>query len=109
VSYEDVLEEIVGEMYDEDEERKEEPIQALPDGTYRLLGNTLLYTLNDTFDLEIPSSRETQTVAGLVTELAGNIPQEGERISTPWGEFQVESIRKKRVRSVIFLPRRDEP
>ncbi len=109
VSYEDVLEEIVGEMYDEDEVRKEDPIQKLSDGSYRILGNTLLYTLNDTFNLEFPSSRETQTVAGLVTELAGNIPQEGERISTPWGEFLVESIRRKRVRSVLFYPKRAEP
>ena len=109
VSYEDVMEEIVGEMYDEDEERKEEPIQKLPDGTVRILGNTLLYTLNDTLNLEIPLSRETQTVAGLITELLGNIPQEGERIPTPWGEFRVESIRRKRVRSVLFFPNLREP
>jgi putative hemolysin len=109
VSYEDVLEEIVGEMYDEDEERKEEPIQKLPDGSFRIQGDTLLYTLNDTLNIEIPLSRETQTVAGLVTELAGNIPQEGERISTPWGDFQVESLRRKRVRTVLFFPGRPEP
>lgn len=108
VSYEDVLEEIVGEMYDEDEERKEESIQKQPDGSFRILGDTLLYTLNDTLDMEIPLNRETQTVAGLVTELAGNIPQEGERISTPWGDFLVESIRRKRVRSVIFFPKQTE-
>ncbi|GAB4372302.1 MAG: hemolysin family protein [Spirochaetales bacterium] len=105
VSYEDVLEEIVGEMYDEDDEREEDPIQKLPDGRFRVLGNTLLYTLNDAFDLEIPSSRETNTVAALIAELAGSIPHEGERITTPWGDFIIESIHRKRVRSVLFIPR----
>ena len=106
VTYEDVLEEIVGEMYDEDEGRNEEQIEILPDGSYRILGDTLIYSLNDTIGLELPLKRETQTVAGLIIELAGAIPEEKERISTPWGDFIVETVRRKRIHSVLFYPKK---
>jgi CBS domain containing-hemolysin-like protein len=63
VTHEDVLEEIVGEMYDEDEDRNEEQIQEMPDGSYRILGDTLIYSLNDSLDLQLPLIRENHTVA----------------------------------------------
>jgi CBS domain containing-hemolysin-like protein len=106
VTYEDVIEEIIGEIYDEDEEKLSEKITALPDGGYRILGDTPLYVINDVLDLEIPLTRGTRTLAGYLAEITGTLPQKDEVFETEMGDFVIERILRKRIVSVRFVPAR---
>lgn len=109
VTYEDVIEEILGEIYDEDEEKGNEKITPLPDGTFQILGDTPLYMVNDVLDVNIPSGRGAQTLGGYLADLAGNIPHTDEKISTPEGDFIVEQISRKRIVSVRYIPQSSPP
>jgi CBS domain containing-hemolysin-like protein len=97
VTYEDLIEEIIGEIYDEDEEKETKKINLQPDGSYRILGDTPLYLINDSLGTDFPIKKSSQTLGGFLLDLAGNIPQPGERIITGEGVFIVEKTIRGRI------------
>lgn len=80
VTVEDILEEIVGEIEDEDIE-DEEIIEIIEgeEGYYDVLGSTEIGKVERLFDLEIEDDDFT-TIAGLVTSEAGYVPKVGEKL-----------------------------
>ena len=104
VTIEDLVEEIVGEIGDEHE--KSQVIKE-NDHSYVVPGNMDVDHLDELFGVR-PNGKEATTVAGLVTELAGRIPQKGEIIEEDGLRFEVlESTdrRVERVRIVAVEPR----
>ena len=104
VTIEDLVEEIVGEIRDEHE--KSQVIKE-NDHSYIVPGNMDVDHLDELFGVR-PNGKEAATVAGLVTELAGRIPQKGEIIEEEGLRFEVlESTdrRVERVRIVAVEPR----
>ncbi len=76
VTMEDILEEIVGEIWDESDEAIEE-IQKLGDDTYRVLCSTAVEDFFAFFELEPDEETEATTVNGWLTETVGSIPEVG--------------------------------
>jgi CBS domain containing-hemolysin-like protein len=104
VTIEDLVEEIVGEIGDEHE--KSQVIKE-NEHSYIVPGNMDVDHLDELFGVR-PNGKEATTVAGLVTELAGRIPQKGEIIEEEGLRFEVlESTdrRVERVRIVAVEPR----
>ena len=104
VTIEDLVEEIVGEIRDEHE--KSQVIKE-NDRSYIVPGNMDVDHLDELFGVR-PNGKESATVAGLVSELAGRIPQKGEVIEEEGLRFEVlESTDRKveRVRIVAVEPR----
>jgi CBS domain containing-hemolysin-like protein len=108
VTLEDVAEELFGELYDENERQGWEKITGLGGGQWRVTGDTSLYQLEDRFGLDFPQSRYAQTVAGFLNEYLGCIPETNQKVETPQATFLIETVREKRIESVIFIPRRDD-
>ena len=81
VTVEDILEEIVGEIEDEDIE-KEEIIEIVEgsDGYCDVLGSTEIDKIERLFDIELEGDDVT-TIAGLVTSEVGYVPKPGEKLS----------------------------
>ena len=81
VSVEDILEEIVGEIEDEDIEQ-EEIIEIVEgsDGFWDVLGSTEIDKIERLFDIELEDDDYT-TIAGLVTSEAGYVPKVGEALN----------------------------
>jgi putative hemolysin len=104
VTIEDLVEEIVGEIRDEHE--KPEIVRENPD-SYIVPGGMDVDRLAELFGTK-PEGRESATVAGLVSELAGHIPQKGETVDDDGLRFEVlESTdrRVERVRITTVQPR----
>ncbi|HEU4836070.1 MAG TPA: hemolysin family protein [Pyrinomonadaceae bacterium] len=81
VTVEDILEEIVGEIEDEDIAGEElEEIVEGPDGSYEVLGSTEIGKIERLFDMEIEDDDFT-TIAGLVINESGKVPAAGERLT----------------------------
>jgi CBS domain containing-hemolysin-like protein len=81
VTVEDILEEIVGEIEDEDIEHEEiiEIVEA-SDGYYDVLGSTEIGKIERLFDMEIEDDDFT-TIAGLVISESGYVPRAGEHLN----------------------------
>src|SRR6476619_3316210 len=89
VTVEDILEEIVGEIEDEDIGRDElEDIVEQQAGCYEVLGSTQIGKIERLFDMEIEADDFT-TIAGLVINHSGKVPQPGERLTFRGLEVEV--------------------
>jgi putative hemolysin len=86
VTIEDLVEEIVGEIRDEHE--TDADIIRESDGSYVVPGSMDVDRLDDLFGIRL-EGHESTTVAGLVTELLGRIPQPGEVVQEHGLRFEV--------------------
>ena len=102
VTVEDVVEEILGDIYDEHEVRETEKITRGEDGSLTVKGDTPVYVLNDVAGIELPYNRNAQTIGGYLTDLAGRIPAQDEVIEAPAGRFVVQTISRKQILTVRF-------
>lgn len=114
VTLEDVLEAVVGEIDDEHDEAQSEQIVARTGGVYEVAARTPLEDLQTalghnllTEDME---HEDIDTAAGLVTALAGRVPQRGEVIPHPAGfEFEVTDADPRRVKRLRVRPAASPP
>ncbi|MDE3251352.1 MAG: gliding motility-associated protein GldE [Bacteroidota bacterium] len=103
VTMEDILEEVIGEIKDEFDE-EETGYKKLDDHNYLFEGRTMINDVckimdlaGDTFD---QVKGESDSLAGLVLELAGEIPQPSKVVATGDFEFTVLEVEKTRIQKV---------
>jgi putative hemolysin len=96
VTIEDLVEEIVGEIRDE---RDKPEIVRENDQSYVVAGGMDVDRLAELFGSR-PEGRESATVAGLVSELAGHIPRKGEIVNDDGLRFEVLESTDRRVERV---------
>lgn len=77
VTIEDILEEIVGEIWDESDEAIDE-FTKIDENTYKVLSVASLDNFFEYFELEAPADVEASTVNGWLTQLKEGIPEEGD-------------------------------
>ena len=81
ITIEDVLEEIVGEIEDEfDEKAGETSIYTLADGSHRVAGDAEIATVNEFFGTRL-STDDFDTIGGLVSHEIGHVPRRGESLT----------------------------
>jgi Mg2+/Co2+ transporter CorB len=91
VTLEDILAEIIGELPDEDQGRPD--VRRRPDGSYLVDGSVPVRELNREFDWKLPDEGAT-TIAGLVIQETGTIPEPGQRFA--FFGFTFEILRRQR-------------
>ncbi len=98
ITIEDVLEEIVGEIEDEfDEKDGESGIYTLADGGQRVAGDAGIEAVNQVFGVELPDA-EFDTIGGLVAHEFGRVPRRGEAVTVGGLLFTVMLTRGGAVR-----------
>ena len=96
VTVEDILEEIVGEIEDEDIGGEEAEIVAGSGGVYEVLGSTEIGKIERLFDMEIEADDFT-TIAGLVINESGKVPRSGEHLAFRGLEVEVLEADERRI------------
>ena len=79
VTLEDVLEEVVGDIFDESDMPSEDLWQR-PDGSVRAFGTAELHRVCRVLGIDKPADVEVSTVGGLLSEALGHIPQPGDTL-----------------------------
>ena len=100
VTMEDILEEIVGDIYDEYDEIEEE-YEKIDDKTYLISGSMPIYDVNKILGSNIPEG-DYDTLSGYLQEELGRIPSEEENpvIETKELTFKIEEYEDKRILKV---------
>jgi putative hemolysin len=105
VTLEDVIEEIVGEIQDESDEKVEEWFQAAGKNVYIVRGNASLKELCQRLPLCLPQTTGFTTLAGFLLYQFGRIPHEKDALEFKGNQFIVEKMTKRRISLVrIILP-----
>lgn len=113
ITMEDLLEEIVGNIYDEFDPTAKADITPIGNHVWRVRGTTDLETLAEALDVTLPESEDFDTLGGLIFSRFSTIPQDGttpclklyctrdgekpEEGDAPQIEIQVETIEDRRV------------
>lgn len=99
VTLEDILEELVGEIYDEHDEI-EILFKKVDDKTFIVSGDENVEDMYEKLDLSAPDDIESTTVSGYITELMDKIPQTGEKLTLKDIEIEVTKASAKHVQEV---------
>ena len=101
-SFEDLLEELVGEIFDEHDEETQE-MQIPTPGVFETDGAAAPSAIEERFGVSLVATQAT-TISGLLVELAGRIPQAGERFLLQGLEIDVVQASPNRVERVLIRP-----
>ena len=108
VTMEDILEEIVGEIHDEYDEKEDELVQKISDREYIIEGSMHLDDVNDHLDTEL-DSEDYDSLGGFIIEHLDRLPVAGDEVITEDGiRLIVEKLDKNRIEKVhVYLPEKD--
>lgn len=97
VTMEDILEELVGDIFDEYDEIEEE-YHKIDENTYLLSGSMTIYDVNKLLDAKIPEG-DYDTISGFLQEKLGRIPEDEESpiIDTETVTYKIEKYEDKRI------------
>ena len=100
VTMEDLLEEIVGEVWDEYDE-KDGNIKKLAEGKYLINGYESIADINDELKVNIPENHFS-TINGWILEHFGYIPKRYEKFSWNNLEIEIESVEPRKIKRIIL-------
>ena len=100
VTMEDILEELVGDIFDE-YDKEELEYEKIDENTYILSGSMTIYDVNKLLDAKIPDG-DYDTISGFLQDKLGRIPEDGETpiIDTPTVTYKIEESEDKRILKV---------
>ena len=105
VTMEDVLEELVGEIWDENDEIST-PVRFIDEVTFKVSGEVSKVDFNRYFEsqgMDYEIDGDFNTVGGWVLELFGRIPAEGDVIETEDFVITVETVEERRIGTLSFV------
>lgn len=97
VTVEDIVEEIVGEIFDVGEEP---PIKQVDRDTFIVKGEVNIHEVNERVGIELPEEGEFETIAGFIYRHTGRLVEEGERVEHPDAVLTVEEANATRILKV---------
>ncbi|WP_243362877.1 hemolysin family protein [Fundidesulfovibrio terrae] len=103
VTFEDVLEEFVGEIEDEHDPTRPAEFQELEDGRLKMHGRFPLEELAERFGIVLESD-QVETLGGYLSELAGRVPRQGDSFRAAGYTFTVTEADRRQVRWVLAEP-----
>ena len=103
VTLEDLLEEIVGNIYDEYDAAESPAIEPLPDGRWKVQGTLSIEDLNDELGIHITDDRDYDTVGGMIFSCLHTIPEDGKQFTVEVNglKITVTRVEDKRIIEAI--------
>ncbi|GHV16342.1 hypothetical protein AGMMS49938_16260 [Fibrobacterales bacterium] len=104
ITMEDILEEIVGEIGDEDDAQDDLGFVKLPSGQYQIDPLITLSDLEDGLDVHfsIPDTERIETLSGLIQFALGSIPEEGTSVQIQGYVFRVKKMDGTKMEEVLM-------
>ena len=102
ISLEDIIEEVVGDIWDEFD-KEENHLIKISETQYVALGKTKLDEINETLNIKIDvEDDDYDTLGGYILDKAGSIPKENYSFAGFDLRFTVKEVQNKRIKKVII-------
>ena len=107
ITMEDLLEEIVGNIYDEFDPAQQPEIVQLENNLWQVSGGTDIEELAEALDIELPEDPDYDTVGGMVYICLRTIPADGSQFDVQVNglDIHVEKIRDQRIETALIRKR----
>ena len=107
ITMEDLLEEIVGNIYDEFDPARQPEIVQLENNLWQVSGGTDIEELAEALDIELPEDPDYDTVGGMVYSCLRTIPADGSQFDVQVNglDIHVEKIRDQRIETALIRKR----
>lgn len=103
VTMEDLLEALVGEIWDEHDQVRQAIVEVVPGEVYRLAGDLPIGQFERYFHCELPKQdRQTHTLSGFINASLERLPDVGDTVTIPEGQFEVETLIYDRAQILRF-------
>jgi putative hemolysin len=106
VTMEDLVEELVGEIWSEHVRHSVETMERQPDGSVIVSGITPVREVNRALDIELPEDGDYNTIAGLCLALAQGVPKPGDTFTVEDITLEIVDASARRIRAVRVRPSR---
>jgi Mg2+/Co2+ transporter CorB len=103
VTVEDILDEIFGKLPDDPRKETRPDVRKRPDGSYLVDGAVPVRELNRELDWNLPDEGAT-TIAGLVIQESGTIPEPGQRFAFFGFKFEVLRRQRNQITALKVIP-----
>ncbi len=99
VTIEDLLEQIVGNIYDEFDPEEPQPIIEVSPGVWRVEGSLRVEDLAEVLDIDLPEDMDYDTVGGMVMSCLNTIPADGTKLTVETNglRIRVEKFEDRKV------------
>jgi putative hemolysin len=100
-----MLEEIVGDIYDEHDVPEEETdFEITESGDVLIDGSASIFDVNEHFGLSLPE-QDYDTIGGFIFGELGRVPEAGDMVAIPGArELRVQEVEERRVTRVLLVP-----
>ena len=102
MTLEDILAEVFGELPDENPQRRPD-VRRRPDGTWLVDGSVPVRELNREYEWDLPEDDAT-TIAGLVIQQTGTIPEPGQRFAFFGFTFEILRRQRNQITALKVMP-----
>lgn len=103
ITLEDVIEEIIGEIKDEHNQKEEIPIIKLNDNSYLINGSVPIEELNELLNLKFDSEdSDFETIGGFVLNYIGSIPEENFSFQFETYNFTIKEVKNNRIQKILI-------
>ena len=111
VTMEDLLEEIVGNIYDEFDRQTEAEITQLAENLWRISGTAALEDVSEALNVELPTEEDYDTFGGLIFNQMTTIPDDGSQpeMDAAGLHIRVERLEDHRVETAIVSKIEEKP
>lgn len=106
---EDILEELVGEIDDEYNQRPPTSVDRVDADTVEVDARVPVYEINSELQVKLPEDAEYETIGGFVFSTLGRIPNRGEQFSHENVQFHVVDAEPRRIKRLRLTVQREAP
>ena len=112
ITLEDLLECIVGNIYDEFDPQEEQSITKLEENLWKIAGSTDLEEISEALNIDLPKEEEFDTLGGMILDHLNTIPEDGSTFTVDLMGMHIEvlQIEDRRIEwtNVSLLPQQSE-
>ena len=101
ITLEDILEELVGEIQDEDDDERQ-VVEKMADGSYVILATHSLLDINELLPIPLPVNENYNSLSGLLLFNFNRIPKLNEKLLFKNYEFTISKLQRRTIQSVTL-------
>ncbi|RAX58681.1 hypothetical protein CCZ01_02555 [Helicobacter monodelphidis] len=107
ITMEDIIEEVMGDISDEHDDKKSDGLTKIDEDNFEVDGKYEIFVLEEEIGIEFEEHRDEVSIGGYVFSLIGTVPSVGDKISDSHAHFEVLEMEGNRIQRIKISRRKE--